>query len=210
MSLSLSAKQTAFFKTNGHLELEAFLSLTEAEQLHASLLTELDRRKKSGHPFPNRDLWRSIPALQTLLLSRKCTQTALELSHAPYLRVGFDHWIDQTNAPQKMQELSSIQGITCAFLFRLSEAPLPPLSNAPIGLNPFPQSVGNALLIQPSLFLNWPKIPFPPLYLITYSLPSAVYVQNPKDPNGTYLKTFGYGYGDPLSNKTHPLFFTNR
>jgi hypothetical protein len=211
VSLSLSAKQAAFFKKNGHLELEAFLSEEESIQLHAALVEELERRKQNGHPFPRRDLWRSLPSLQTLLLSRKCTQVALELSLQSSLKIGFDHWIGGADSrPVKIQDFSSIQGVACAVLLRLTEEASALPSKTPLGLDPFPQAIGNALFVNPSLLLNWPRAASPSLYLATYCLPSSVYVHNPKDPDGAYLKALGYGYGDPLSNQTHPLFFLKR
>jgi hypothetical protein len=41
--------------------------------------------------------------------------------------------------------------------------------------------------------------------MVAYAASTAVYINNPKDIDGTSLKKLGYGYGDHLRGETHPL-----
>lgn len=57
---------------------------------------------------------------------------------------------------------------------------------------------------KPSFILDWPHVATD-LYLVTFTLPNAVYVHNPKDPATNALKQLGYNFGDVLKNEAHPL-----
>jgi hypothetical protein len=78
---------------------------------------------------------------------------------------------------------------------------------SPLGLVPFPQGQGNAILVQPTLLLNWPSISTQiGIYVVVYASTDAVYIHNPRDPAGDKLKALGLNYNDRLSSDTHPSF----
>ena len=193
MTPLLSAQQTAFFSKSGFLELEGLLSLEECKKFVAMMSEQ-------------RDLWRAHPPLQQLVFSKKLTQVALQATDERQLRVGLDQWMAPGFAlkkPAKLSELFCIQGLSCAVILRFCEGAAP-AAKAPLGLAPFPQEPGNALLVRPNVLLQWPPAPFG-LWVVAYALPNAVYIQNPRDPAGDALKKLGYAYGDTLRNDAHPL-----
>ena len=151
-------------------------------------------------------LWRSPPALQTFLLSRKLTTLLFSLTAKPSLRLVCDQYFPSDfslKKPTPLKNLFSIQGLVCTLIFSLDTIHRPE-KTPPLGMLPFPRAPGNVLFIQPGLLLNWPPAGVP-LYVVAYAIHDSVYIQNPNDPAGTSLKQLGYGYGDRLKNETHPL-----
>ncbi len=191
----IAASQGSFYTKNGYLELEGILSPEECDTFFAFMA--------------NRDIWRQHPTLKTFILSRRMAGLALYLSGKPSLRLACDQWFPpgfSLDKPTKFKDLFSVQGITSIILIQLQPGTVTkPAKISPLGLFPFPQKQGSALIVTPDLLINWPPHPSIGLYAIAYSIPAAVYIQNPRDPSGLALKQFGYGYGDLLKNDTHPL-----
>ncbi|HSX26420.1 MAG TPA: hypothetical protein VLE89_05370, partial [Chlamydiales bacterium] len=153
-----------------------------------------------------RDLWRSHPALQSLLL-RKLSPLAFALTGKNQLRLACDQWIPPKAAPKTRlpaKDLFSIQGLALCVLMAESTSPLPP---SKLGLLPLPSQPSHLLFFKPTLLLDWPRLLKVPtdLYLAVYALPISVYVQNLKDPATNALKQLGYAFGDTLKNEFHPL-----
>ena len=206
----LTAQQITHFAKNRFLEFEDVFSLAECAQYQEAIRKTLQKRP-SDIAWRSRDLWRDAPQLKSLILSRKCTTIASSLqSHTP-LCIGCDQWFDarfQLQKPTPIKDFFSIQGIELIFLIS-PEAP-PPHMTSKIGLFPFPRAAENLLIVHPQLLLNLPACEHHGLYAIVYAKTPSVYVQNPSDPAGLWLKQFGYHYGDTLRHDTNPrLSFFN-
>jgi hypothetical protein len=196
----VSAQQGSFYTKNGYLELEELLTASEC----AAFLSLMQ------NTHFGRDLWRQNPPLKELLLSRRMSKLALHLTGKSSLRLACDQWFPPGFSLEKLtkfKDLFCIQGIVCIILLQLQPGRVQkPSKMAPLGLFPFPQGCGNALIVNSELLINWPVVSSDiGLYAAAYSLPPAVYVQNTRDPAALFLKQLGYGYGDPLTNETHPL-----
>ncbi len=215
MNPLISAQQSAFFSQNGYIEFENLLSPEECEQIR----NEAVKGKKKLTPeqlyIGGRDLWRQSNFLKTLLLSRRMGAIATGLCNKSPLRLGCDQWIPlecKWPSPAKGKDLLSFQGIALLYLIRISPAAeeekiLPTFRYEP-GLIPLPASQGSALMVNPNLILNFPKmVLYSPtdLYLVAYTLTNAVYVHNLKDPSNAMLKQLGYNFGDKLKTEHHPL-----
>jgi len=216
MKAILTAQQTAFFTQNGYIEFEfeldpvpLFESVYNAlsDRLHVAP-DKLAHKSAEEIYAAGRDLWRSIPPLQTLLM-RKLSPIAQSLLGKKPLRLGCDQWIPlgyPWTKPLPVKDLFSIQGLALGLL--IGNPPSPPSHRSHLGLLPLPAQPGNILFFRPNLLLDWPELAANPktdLYLAAYALPNAVYIHNPKDPATNALKQFGYGFGDPLKNEFHPL-----
>ncbi len=216
MKAILTEQQTAFFTQNGYIEFEFGL---EWEPIYESALKTLADRLHTGPAklplkaateiyAAGRDLWRSIPLLQTLLL-RKLSPIAQSLTGKQHLRLACDQWIPKEYPWEKTvpaKDLFSIQGLALGLLIGAPSSP--PIKRSHLGLLPLPAKPGNLLFFRPNLILDWPQLasnPASDLYLAAYALSNAVYIQNSKDPSTNALKQFGYGFGDPLNNEFHPL-----
>lgn len=223
MNPMVSSQQTNYFNQNGYIEFETLLSSAECDTLERQAKTALKSRLKKDLSLftaaqtyaAGRDLWREIEPLKTFLLSRRMTSVALGLTNKTSLRLGCDQWVPgvyEWPGPAKLKDLLSLQGFTCFFLIRMtppleSEDPKATFRLEP-GLIPIPNLRGNALIVNPNLLLNFPKMAlYSPtdLYVIGYTLPTAVYVHNKEDPCNNQLKTMGYNYGDTVNNQYHPL-----
>lgn len=211
MNFSLSAQQTAFFQKNGSLELEALFTPEECAKILSSIKKaaasrHCDNKTISDQIRCGRDLWRDENSLKTLLLSRSLSSIASSLSPKQPLRLGFDQWFPENYTlaqPTKLKDLFSIQGVAFIFFIQLEHPIEIPKQTSPIGILPFPKGQGNILIVNPNLLINWPA--GSPLYSAAYCHSNALYIHNPKDPACNELKKLGYGFGDPLSNATHPL-----
>lgn len=196
MKQILTTQQEAYFTKHGYIELEG-------------LALDLDALRAL---FPDkyelgRDLWRTRPALEALLL-RKIGPFAVALSGKTQLRLAFDQWLPGNFHFDKMapcKDLFSVQGLAVCCLLSFAEVPLPRAAN--LGILPLPSHKGHLLFFKPTLLLDWPKLARTgaELYLSAYALPASVYVQNPKDPCTNSLKPLGYGFGDRLNNQSHPI-----
>ncbi len=214
MTLSLSAQQASFFTNNGYLELEDLFSAANCAEYSAALQATLIERSvtsQGASPFiRGRDLWRDTPVLKSLLFSRKLSSLAHSASGKTILRLACDQWFEPgyfLEKPQKLQDFFCIQGIACGLFIQLDPGmAIVPSKTSPLGILPFPQKQGSALLLKPSLLINWPLLtPGMGLYFVGYALAASVYVQNTRDAAGIILRQYDYGYGDPLRNDTHPL-----
>jgi hypothetical protein len=213
MKFDLTAQQTAFFTNQGYIELEGIDF--NGEEIFKLLKESLSSRLKNiSSPSSieiykqGRDLWRLSEHLKTFLC-KKLFPFASILIGRKSLRLAFDQWIPSNYTWDKshsLKGLSSIQGLQIGALI-CSHAPEHSLTTS-LGLMPLPSKSTNILFFQPHLILDFPKLISSfstDLYLIAYTLPNSVYIQNPKDPATNDLKQFGYGFGDPLNNAYHPL-----
>ncbi len=184
MRQTLSDLQTAFFTKNGYIEFEM------------------------AHPLPplssERDQWRDEEGLKTFFI-KTLGPIGLVLTGKKQLRLSLSFWITKENRPQKsglLKDLISIQSLALAIC--MAPHPHLPTKRSPLGILPVPTSRENILFFKPNLILDWPHVSSD-LFLTLFTFPNTVYVHNPKDPETTYLQSFGYEYGDLLKAETHPL-----
>lgn len=184
MKTTLSAQQTAHFTKHGSIEFEL------------------------PHIAPKdsyeRDVWRKSESLKQFIL-RKLGPIALVLTGKKQLRLGLDQWITEENRPRTattVKEMFCLQGFALGAV--LAQNPKVPETRSSLGVLPLPSASENILFFKPELILDWPHVSSD-VFLILFTLPNAVYVQNLKDPATHGLKAFGYAFGDTLRNETHPL-----
>jgi hypothetical protein len=180
----ITAEQSSFYSKNGFLELEI---------PHPALEQTLDR-----------DQWRASEPLKQFIL-KKIAPLALELSGKKQLRLGLTQQITDENRPAKasaIKEMFNIQGFALGAI--IAENPEAPEKRSPLGMLPLPSDKDQVLFFQPHLLLDWPHLSSS-ICLILFTLSNAVFIHNTKDANGSYLKQFGYNYGDVLKNSSHPL-----
>jgi hypothetical protein len=189
MKTTITAQQSAFFTKNGFIEFEIPYALPSASL--------------------ERDSWRNNPSLKQFLL-KTLGPLALILTGKKQLRLGLDQWILSENRPTKagpLKDLFCIQG--GAIAAALSPSPIIPAQKSPLGILPLPSHAEGVLFFRTDLILDWPHVDSS-LFLVLFTLPNAVYVQNAKDPATHLLKQLDYNFGDRLKNATHPLILSNR
>jgi hypothetical protein len=200
-----------FFKQNGYLELEDFLSEDKLYLLNQEI-ESTQKQKKLHHKSPedlfleSHDLFRSLPDLKMLLLSPQVAMVISQLTHQNAFRLLFDQLLVFPASlhypnPLNISDLS-FQGVLLGGLLKLS--------GAESEQSVLPRKPGFVSFFNPTkeipmdLFQERSSTEY---LLFAFGKKEALYKLSPKDPHTHSLKNFGYGYGDHLNNEFHPLIF---
>jgi hypothetical protein len=182
----ITAQQTRHFSQFGWIEFEEFLSPEECTKIF-SHLQQIALKRLHIQSFSmassdrlyeaTRDCWREEPWLKKLFLSRHFLEAAKDLSGKQSLTFVCDQWIPAAKSfdPLNLSAHFSFQNLICAALLSLEG-----------------DSIGRVRWINPERL---------PLFgtselLVIYGSLNTVYIQNPKDPSNSFLKQFGYNFGD--------------
>lgn len=221
MSIDLPQAHINFYHKHGHLELEEFLPKERIHILRSEIKPE---STFSQNYLSGRDLWRKSLAIRQLVQSRPLAKCAAMLSEKPSLQLGFDQLLCTTStqgeplpfedAPITLNEISNVTPLACGLIINLSENVSPheettlSVEEDLSTLIPIPKTPGSLLFFRPEAPLDFKELISTPdqcLLLIAYANVKPLYIQNERDPHKHFLKQFGYGAGDHLSTKTHPL-----
>ena len=200
-----------FFKQNGYLEIEDFISEDQLYLLNKAI--ESTQKEKNLHQksvedlfLESHDLFRSIPDLKMFLLSPQVAMIISQLTHQNSFRLLFDQLLVYPAClhypnPLFVSDLS-FQGVLLAGLIKLSgpesdQGVLPRKPGFVSFFNPHKELPLDAFLERSST----------EYLLFVFGKRDALYTLAPKDPHGQLLKKLGYGYGDHLNNEFHPLIF---
>ncbi|MCP5491439.1 MAG: hypothetical protein H7A40_00155 [Chlamydiales bacterium] len=222
MPIDLPQAHHNFYGKHHYLELESFFPEEKIEAWRKSLgnYASFDDAYLSG-----RDLWRKNPSIKKLITNRNLVQCASKLAEAPSLQLGFDQalcTVENTSKlplakqPVSLSQISNASSIACGAIINLSTENSPyPLEPTPapteeliLPIIPLPHTPGSVLFISPELPLDFQKLvetPSQTLLLVVYTHVKPLYIQNALDPHANALKKLGYGFGDHLTTKTHPL-----
>lgn len=182
-----------------------------------------------------RDLWRSNPLLQKLVTQTRFAEIAAELIEKKPLRLGYDQFfparhqissskdtsqiysqfLEQTAIP--IQLVSCLQGVACGLIISLGgkediEVEKEGLTEtvASEGIDIFPNQPGNMIFFQPNVPIKWEHLYRhlgQKFYLIVYTVNTAHYQLEPRDPHTHALKRLGYVFNDKLSDKLNPIIY---
>lgn len=214
-NIAVAREHRDFFRKNGWVEFDAFLSekdfSTLKDEVDQALCSRLnvknenlphvatEQRFKHG-----RDLWRTHAALRKTVLSLQLAAVAAELLEQKILRYGYDLLIPGQKGrenphllPDKvtLADISAIQGIIGGVFICLDgEAE-----------HPFASKPGHAVVFKGDLVLEFSKAAKSNTLLIVYTQANSVYVWREKDPMGAFLKQYGLNFGDRLGDLTHPI-----
>lgn len=220
MPLTLSSSHQDFFSNHHYIEFNDLLSSSEIKQLQKAIHEALIQREKkiieTRSPKElfkaGRDLFRDHPIIKKFVLHKRFAKIASALFNEPILRLAYDQALCSFSQgepifsqPLSLQQISSFQSIVGGIIIRLSDDPNPP--------DLLPQKAGNLLFIAPTFPLPWSSFfqqTPQSFFLITYCGNRTVYVLENTDPHTHALKKLGYGFGDLLEEKTHPIVFNRK
>lgn len=239
MNFTVIREHREFFRKYHWLECEGILSADESRRLSENIPLVLDERTEAkasvdakafdknsfdiGH-----DLWRGLPVLKKVILSRSLAGIASELIEQKPLRFGYDSLFPAvTKTPGRnsyetflqttptLQEISCIQGVLCGAMLCLSEKDESEASQNP-EIEEYPTTIfsrtpGNAVFFAP----DWP-LPLHEIFqnpghtylLIVYVKEKAVYLAERGDPHLHHFKKLGYSFGDRLKEPLHPIVYS--
>jgi len=221
MKLQISQSHRDFFALNRFIEFENLLSLEEGLMVSQTIDAILLKKRLSQATSPQdlflkgRDLWRNSPQVWNFVSSKKFSQIGSQLLH-PHLpqrqislRLGFDQLLEigKTAFPSfypasTLQEVTSIQPLLGFILFHFR--------GEPIDSPPFPKEKVNAVFVSPHYLMPWDLLfqnMLQRFFIIAYCASNSLYLFQPKDLHTHELKRMGYGFGDHLEGKYHPLIF---
>lgn len=187
----ITAQQIRHFSQFGWIEFEEFLSAEECRKIFAHLekiafkrlqINSLSMVSSDRLYLATRDCWREEPWLKKLFSSRLFLEAAKGLSGKQTLTFVCDQWIPRAKSldPLNLSAHFSFQNLICAALLSLEG-----------------DSIGRVRWISPERL---------PLFgtselLVIYGSLNTVYIQNPRDPSTSFLKQFGYNFGDRVIPK---------
>lgn len=225
MKFAITNDHLRFYRDNGWLALETFLSVEQQRQvkdgIEAALLYRLGPNWKAQSAdtlfFEGHNLHCDSDAIRRVASQRRLASVIAELFDCLPLRLGCDLFLPSNgNAKEgienpygkflkqekSLKDFTSIQG-TCGALLLCIEAPL---EADPEGF--FPSGRGEAVLVGPNKPLNLSFLnqkESGAYLLVTYAEEIAIYLRNEKDPHLHSYKKWGYAYGDKLGEPHHPI-----
>ena len=179
--LVFATAQISFFLRHHYLQLESAIP-PESCALLASALIRLPREKKP--------LWVTDPSLFKWIRTHKLSRTLSELIGVPGLRILDARRELLVDGPTPVRNLFPYQGSKLLLQLELQDN----------------ETIGSLTLYDPDYVLLesiQPKKGHTPLLLLLGDLQTR-YIDTPADPYGDWAKLLGYGYGDLLSDETHP------
>lgn len=183
MRYSITSQQFNHFKETGQLELEGLYSEQELDNMHKLIETAL-QTNPSGRDIQRQDL----PLSKALYLKR-LGQVVTELFHKKRIKLG----LTQVNP-------SFVSGVIGDFVC-VSDI----IGSATISFS----SENKEKLVFSSastpLELSDQEEPF---LILVFVKDTSRYIHNERDPHLHILKKLGYGFGDNLTQETHPIITT--
>lgn len=234
MKVIISNEHRRFFQKHHAIEFEDYLTQEQLDQLNILLDEALCERLHVPKDqlaqihfektyTAGRDLWRQNAELQKKIAFWGWAQVASHLLEKTPLRLAYDQLFVSSKQimpptepqdalrhliwhPTSLEEMSSLKGILCGLMIALQGE----LEEEKEGISIFPKKAGNAVYFSPTI-----PIDFSPLIsqhrrrylLIVYTQQSTTYILQPKDPHMHTLKKLGYGIGDTLKEKLHPIVY---
>lgn len=202
MRFAITGQQKSYYNLHRFIEFEDLISEDMAKEVARAI-----RSSKIS-----RDLWRESPVIERLSLSKKIAEIAAQLNNKKKLRIAYDQTVQPGMALESglvLKQMSCFQKIIGGALIFIDVAT--PSEEIPEELSFIPRKTGNAIFFVPDVPLD-----FTPLIaskdalclLIVYCNDNAIYVRETRDNFTHECKKLGYGFGDKLSNRTHPIVFS--
>lgn len=197
MRLIVSQKEKRFYQDHQGLEIDNLINESTLSAIENALASQL----------PHRDLFRNQPIWKQFLLKKSFLSVVCQLCNTNPLRLAFDQLLTPSDAPHldtqtPIYQHYAFQGLIIGFILCLT-----PFENASF---PFPKERGNIVFFPMDAQLSFDLLldaTSGQFLFAAYGQENLCYIKQEKDPQCHYLKQYGYGFGDKLTNHTHPLVF---
>lgn len=178
MRFTITSSQLNYFRKEGQIEFEDLYTVEEALSLRA----QLDQAQTVTQS--ERDLQRDHPPLMSALHVSRFGQLATNLFRKKRIRIAFTQYSPRYEAPVAIEAISSFSETLGGCIINLQS--------------------GVTTFYQAQFPIDFPSIAFPYL-LIVLASDRARYKLQETDPCTHLLKRMGYGFGDLITEETHPL-----
>lgn len=223
MRFAINSDHKDFYSKNGYIEFDEMLASDALNALQADVEKTLASRLNiSTHRLEDQprkalfeagfDLWRDCPSFKKQLFKPTFSEIASQLFQEPFLRIGFDQYIDTgsgsetiLSATLPISALSCAKPLAGALLVRLS--PEAPSSLDPQSC-PVPAKPGSGIFLSPNKAIAWQTLFSEKnlrLLLLAYGTKNSIYHLEKNDPHTHVWKGLGYVFGDRLNDSIHPV-----
>jgi hypothetical protein len=212
MHWTVTTQHKDFFQENHSILFDELITLESLIALKEEIRHEVQKLGLTAFSMSGKDFTQKIASLNKFSLNKQWAKIFAELLMLKHLRYGYTQLIypQKTSslslnknlkvaARQNIQEISSIQGCLGGVIFCLDESfheELPKPGSALFFDKEYPIPFDLLKDVDQGMFL-----------MIIYCEKNSVYIHNDKDKETTYLRTFGYNYGDRLLDKLNPLVY---
>lgn len=225
MKVFIDSEERWFYKENGYVVFDPFLSQEKLNEVHAWIQTTLAKRLQTfERNLPllaseklirvGRDLWRDNTGILHFEQSRTLTHAASDLLNSKRFILGFDQYLPATKGevpsypslyPDQapFQELFAVQGIMGCAIICLK-------GNSEERTSPFPTGTGEVTFIAPETPVRLADLQNNrdcDYLLVGFATPEGTYVKRDKDPNTNSAKEHGLEFGDLLVRHGHPMLW---
>lgn len=218
--LAISSEHLAFFKAHGYIAFHHLLLETSAKELKIHLEKALAERLGTSveklSRKPNCELFTSAydlhlvdDTIRKTSHKPRIANVAQQLFDQPLLRFGFSQYLMTSSDPTppfsdpfSFEKQSCLTPLAGLLLLNLGEV------HGLLASFSFPQELGSALFISPSLPFPWQEIfqmPHTHLFLIAFAQNKTFFRADTPDPLSLELKKLGYAYNDLIKEPLHPL-----
>jgi hypothetical protein len=220
MRFALNSDHKDFYSKNGFVEFENLIAPDSLASLQKEIDETLSSRLKT---FSSRladqpktalfekgfDLWRENSAIKKALTRITFSDIASELFQTPFLRIGFDQYIDTGSGaerpltdPLSLNQMSCANPLVGALIISFSEQSVDPQ------ICPIPSQPGRGIFLSADKVIPWDQL-FSQhsvrLLLFAYAAKKTFYRLEKNDPHTHVWKGLGYVFGDLLNDHLHPV-----
>ena len=226
MRFALNRDHKDFYAKSGFIEFQKLLSAEAVEALSQEISQVLAARLHTSKPYPFEknqkeiflagfDLWRESPLIKKTLFKTAFSHIASELFQTPFLRVGYDQYIDTRDGSHPpFHSTCSFNSFSCAhplagvMILSLS-TPIKPSYNPQDC--PIPSEEGSCIFLSPEIPVSWDLLfsqKDARLLIFTFGVKTTFYRLHKQDPQTHAWKRLGYVFGDLLNDALHPILDT--
>lgn len=224
MKFAIDSEQRDYFRKMGFIPFADLLNKQELSLLNAGIneaLKDGAEKRPGSNAYIGRDMWRKDDRIKNIVFSKRLIELAYAIVDKKPLRIAFDQYFAVETKPKaplmlSFSETASIQQQSCIshlqglFLICIQND-VPRATAEQKEDSPF-----DALVQGSGIFLN-PANPYPfaalaktdmrRFLLIAYGDNYSQYLAQPADPQGHFLKSLGYVFGDRLNDRLHPIVY---
>jgi len=221
MKPTVLSQHINFFQKHGFIEFEDIFSLERMNTFFEDTRNYLESKSKicfSDISFLQsykygRDFWRFSDKAFAIIKEKDILEIIHLLCKKDIFRIAFDQILKISGCDfsdinflpnSSLEKTSSIQPLLAGVIICVKKEKEDFENHDLI----FPQKEGNILIIAPSFvmpFQSLIKLKNSLYYLIGYAPISSQYVENKADIHTNDCKRYGYGFGDVLKDKSHPI-----
>jgi hypothetical protein len=204
MRYTITNQHINYYIDKGFIEFEEIIEIDLLNDAKNNLNALVDISTPLSIYQTGRDLFRKNKTFEQLAKNHSLTKLVKALTHENKLMLAFDQIYKSANIfsnKDRFEKYFSFQNLTCLVICKLDKNEISYSDNFQV-----PAKFSNIVFVNPQIEFDLSSLQAKEQYLllIGYGSNKTIYIHNPNDLNNSFLKRFGYGYGDKLDQAHHP------